>query len=76
MRRGFPAQLQSTTVFGYPEQILRVLNWLLFAFVIMAAIIGSPFLTRRSAVRRVRSVGTIDSSSRQISRNLNPAQRI
>ena len=45
-------------MFGYLEHIPRVLNWLLLAVVIVVAIIGFLFLTRGTAVRRVRSVGT------------------
>jgi phosphatidylserine/phosphatidylglycerophosphate/cardiolipin synthase-like enzyme len=44
-------------MFGYLEHASRVLNWLLIVFVIVAAIIGLLFLTRGTAVRRVRSVG-------------------
>jgi cardiolipin synthase len=44
-------------VFGLLDHASRVLNWLLIVFVIVAAIIGLLFLTRGTAVRRVRSVG-------------------
>lgn len=45
-------------MFGYLEPASRVLNWLLIAVVIVAAIIGLLFITRGTAVRRVRAVGT------------------
>jgi len=44
-------------MFGYLAHIPQVLNWLLIFLVIVAAIIGLLFLTRGTAVRRVRSVG-------------------
>jgi cardiolipin synthase len=45
-------------VFVYLVHASRVLNWLLIFFVIVAAIIGLLFITRGTAVRRVRAVGT------------------
>lgn len=44
-------------MFGYLSHVPQVLNWLLIVLVIVAAIIGLLFLTRGTAVRRVRSVG-------------------
>ena len=45
-------------MFGYLTNVSHVLNWLLLAFVDLTAIIGLLFITRGTAVRRVRSVGT------------------
>ena len=44
-------------MFGYLSHIPQVLNWLLIFLVLVAALIGLLFLTRGTAVRRVRSVG-------------------
>jgi cardiolipin synthase len=44
-------------VFGYLSHVPAVLNWLFIGLVLVAAIIGLLFLTRGTAVRRVRSVG-------------------
>src|SRR6266550_4806778 len=45
-------------MFGYLTHVSHVLNWLLLAFVDLTAVIGLLFITRGTAVRRVRSVGT------------------
>ncbi|MFN2603959.1 MAG: phosphatidylserine/phosphatidylglycerophosphate/cardiolipin synthase family protein [Gemmatimonadaceae bacterium] len=45
-------------MFGYLAHVSHVLNWLLLAFVDLTAIIGLLFITRGTAVRRVRSIGT------------------
>ena len=45
-------------MFGFLTHISQVLNWLFLAFVDLTAIIGLLFITRGTAVRRVRAVGT------------------
>jgi cardiolipin synthase len=44
-------------MFGYLSHVPTVLNWVFIGLVIVAALIGVLFLTRGTAVRRVRSVG-------------------
>jgi len=44
-------------MFGYLAHISNVLNWIVIAVVDVTAIIGLLFLTRGTAVRRVRAVG-------------------
>jgi hypothetical protein len=44
-------------VFNYVTGATHILNGLLYAFVIIAAVIGLLFITRGTAVRRVRAVG-------------------
>jgi cardiolipin synthase len=44
-------------MFGYLAHVSHVLNWLVIALVVVTAIIGLLFLTRGTAVRRVRAVG-------------------
>ena len=44
-------------MFGYLAHVPRVLNWIVLTFVDVVAIIGLLFITRGTAVRRVRSVG-------------------
>ena len=44
-------------MFNYLTSATHILNGLLYAFVIIAAVIGLLFITRGTAVRRVRAVG-------------------
>jgi len=43
--------------FGYLNHFGRVLNWILIALVLVVAFIGFLYITRGTAVRRVRGVG-------------------
>jgi hypothetical protein len=42
---------------GFLHHTGRIINWMLIAVVLIAAIIGMLFLTRGTAVRRVRGIG-------------------
>jgi cardiolipin synthase len=50
-------QLFIASIVPYLHHVGRVLNWVLIALVLIAALIGLLYVTRGTAIRRVRGVG-------------------
>ena len=57
MRELLVASIVASLQAGYLHHAGRLLNWMLIAVVLIAAIIGVLYVTRGTAVRRVRGVG-------------------
>ena len=57
MRELLVASIAASFQAGYLHHAGRLLNWMLIAVVLIAAIIGILYVTRGTAVRRVRGVG-------------------